>query len=57
MSTGIAVIVTFALFLGGMFLFSFAFSLTEWQGPVFVGGILAISLALAIPAHLLNRTE
>jgi hypothetical protein len=40
-----------------MYLFGLAFALTEWQGPVFVGGILAISLALATPAHLLSRAE
>ena len=57
MSTVFAFIVSFALFLGGMFLFGFAFSLTAWQGLVFVAGILAVSLALAMPAHLLSRAD
>ncbi|MET0673952.1 MAG: hypothetical protein ABWY37_10700 [Microbacterium pygmaeum] len=57
MSTVLAFVVSFVLFIGGMFLFGFAFSLTAWQGPVFVGGILAVSLALAMPAHLLTRAD
>ncbi|WP_200948632.1 hypothetical protein [Microbacterium sp. Root61] len=48
-------IVAMVLFLGGMYLFGLAFTITEWQGLVFVLGILAISAALAIPTHLLNR--
>lgn len=35
------------LFLGGLFLLGIATGLPAWQGPVFIGGILLISLALA----------
>ncbi|MGO4681833.1 hypothetical protein [Microbacterium sp. 2MCAF23] len=35
------------LFLGGFALLGIAPGLPAWQGPVFVAGILAISLALA----------
>jgi ABC-type arginine transport system permease subunit len=35
------------LFLGGFVLLGIAPGLPAWQGPVFVAGILAISLALA----------
>lgn len=57
MSTVIAFIVTFVLFVGGMYLFGLAFTLDQFQAPVFAGGIIAISLALAMPAHLLSRTD
>jgi Leu/Phe-tRNA-protein transferase len=57
MSTVLTFILAFVLFLGGMYLFGFAFSIDAWQAPVFVGGILAVSLAIAIPAHLMGRTE
>jgi hypothetical protein len=57
MSTVLTFVIAFVLFLGGMFLFGFAFSLEAWQAPVFVSGIIAVSLALAIPAHLMGRTE
>jgi len=49
------IVVVMALFLGGMYLFGLAFTITEWQGLVFVLGILLVSAALAIPAHLLSR--
>ncbi|GAB6856333.1 hypothetical protein JCM13591A_04380 [Microbacterium xylanilyticum] len=35
------------LFLGGFALLGIAPGLPSWQGPIFVAGILAISLALA----------
>lgn len=57
MSTGFAFAVTFIIFLAGMYLFGFAFTLTQWQAPVFVGGILLVSVALAIPFHVLKRTD
>lgn len=57
MGTVFAFVVSFVLFVGGMFLFGFAFSLPAWQGPVFVAGILAVSLALAMPAHILSRAD
>lgn len=57
MSTGFSFAVTFILFLAGIYLFGLAFTLTQWQGPVFVGGILLVSVALAIPFHILKRTD
>jgi len=48
-------IIAFAIFILGMFLFGLAFSVTVFQGAIFIAGILAISLSLAIPFHLLRN--
>ena len=45
------------LLVGGMWLVGFAFSLPALQGLVFIGGVLLISLALAVPVHLLTRAK
>ncbi|WP_170285743.1 hypothetical protein [Microbacterium rhizomatis] len=36
------------LFLGGMYLFGFAFTVDSWQGLIFFAGIVCVSLALAL---------
>ncbi|WP_434812313.1 hypothetical protein [Microbacterium sp. bgisy189] len=43
-------------FLLGIFLFGLAFTIPAWGGLIFVGGILSISLALALPFHFGSRT-
>lgn len=45
-------VVSLLLFLLGMFAFGISFSLTAFQGVVFVAGILLVSLAMALPIHL-----
>ncbi len=51
-------LVAFAFFLGAFFLFGYAFSVPEaWGGLVFFSGILAVVISLAIPFHLLSRTD
>jgi hypothetical protein len=57
MSTVIAVIVCFALFVGGLLLFGIAPTLTDWQAAVFFAGILCVAASLAIPVHLLPKLE
>jgi len=57
MSTLISYVVAMVLLLGGMFMVGFAFSLEAWQGLVFIGGILLISLALAISPHFMPRAK
>lgn len=51
-------LVSLALFLGGLALFGYAFTFPEgtmiWA---FGGGILAVSIAFAIPFHLLERFD
>jgi hypothetical protein len=57
MSTGIAFALALILLVGGMWLVGFAFALPALQGLVFMGGILVICLALAVPVHLLTRAK
>lgn len=50
-------IIAFVIFLGGIALFGFAFDVPQYQAVMFVGGIAAISISLAIPFHLLGHGE
>jgi len=50
----VAFIVAMAVFVLGMWLFGLAFAVTAGQLPIFFSGILCISLAVAVPAHLLR---
>ena len=53
-----AFLVSLALFLGGFALFGYSFAFPpEWHGWAFGGGIIAVSLSLAIPFHLLERFD
>jgi hypothetical protein len=53
MKTAIALIISFALFFGGLVLMGYASTLPDWQAAVFFGGIIAIALSFAIPIHVL----
>lgn len=51
-----AFLVAFLSFAGGLALFGYSFAFPpEWQAIGFAGGIIAISIAIAIPAHLLPK--
>jgi hypothetical protein len=50
----VSFVVAMAAFVLGVWLFGLAFTVTVWQGPIFVAGILAVSAAIAIPAHVLR---
>lgn len=50
----VSFVVAMAAFVLGLWLFGLAFTVTTWQGPIFVAGILAVSAAVAIPAHVLR---
>jgi hypothetical protein len=51
-------LVSLALFLGGLALFGYAFTFgPEWHTVTFIGGVLAISVSLMIPFHLLERLD
>lgn len=39
------------LFLGGFYLFGAAFNAESWQGLIFIGGILVVSLAVGLLFH------
>jgi hypothetical protein len=53
-----AFLVALILFLGSFLLFGYAFSAAEAAAPwIFFAGIAAVSLALVIPFHLLQKTD
>ena len=54
---GFAFVVTVAIFLGGLLLMGYAFYMPGYEALAFIGGILAVSLAVAIPVHVLNRVD
>jgi hypothetical protein len=54
----IVFLVALAFFVGAFLLFGYAFSVpVAWAGPMFFSGILAVVVSLAIPFHLLERTD
>jgi hypothetical protein len=54
---GIAFIASLVLFVGGIALFGYAFNAVGYETLVFSAGILAIVAAIAIPFHVLKRTD
>jgi hypothetical protein len=55
---GIAFVIALILFVGGIFLFGYAFDAGEQlRAVVFAGGLAAIALSVAIPFHVLKRTD
>lgn len=51
-------LVAFAVFVGSLFLFGYAFSVAQaWAPWVFFAGIIGVFVSLAIPFHLLSRTD
>lgn len=50
--------VALAFFVSSFLLFGYAFSVSEaWAGIMFFGGILAVCVSIAIPFHVLSRTD
>jgi hypothetical protein len=54
---GIAFAISLILFVGGIALFGYAFQTKGFETAMFVGGIAAICAAVAIPFHVLKRTD
>jgi len=52
-----AFVIGFVLFLASLYLFSLAFVVTGFEALVFTAGIIGVSLAFAIPLHLLKRIQ
>lgn len=54
----VAFVISFLLFVAGLLLMGYSFG-PEIAGPgfMFMGGILAISVAIAIPAHIMKRVD
>ena len=53
----IGFIVSFALFVGGIYMLAVAFSVPGYESVVFIGGILVSTLGVLIPIHLLKRID
>ena len=55
---GIGFVVSFALFVLGIYLMGIAFDVAENLGMVtFSGGLLAMAAGIFIPVHILHRIE
>jgi hypothetical protein len=51
-------LVAFAFFVGSLLLFGYAFAVpVVWAPWLFFSGIIAVVISLAIPFHLLSRTD
>ncbi len=53
----IALIVSFALFVGGLLLMGYAAEFVGWQGATFIAGILAVALSIGLPVHVLTKLD
>jgi hypothetical protein len=53
-----AFVVAFLFFVGGLLLMGYSFGVgVAGPGFMFLGGILAIAVAVAIPAHVMKRID
>ncbi|GAA1837505.1 hypothetical protein [Agromyces salentinus] len=55
--SGIAFIISMAVFLFGMWLMGNATHIVGFEAAVFFAGILCVSLAVAIPVSILGRSD
>ncbi|WP_181127412.1 hypothetical protein [Rathayibacter sp. AY1F9] len=55
--TGLGVLLSFVLFLGGILVLGNSFLLPDIAGFLFVGGILMISGSLAVAFHVLPKSQ
>ena len=53
----VAFLIAMGLFVFGMWVFSIAPELAGFEAVTFFGGILCVSLAVAIPLNLLGRSD
>jgi len=53
----VAFLIAIALFIGGLLLMGYSFYVEGFQLVVFLGGILAVSLSIALPVHVLKRID
>ena len=50
-------IIAFVIFIAGLVLFGFAFTVPSFEALMFVGGVACVSISLAIPFHILGHGE
>lgn len=53
----VAFLIAMAFFVAGMWLMAIAMTVPGFEALTFFGGILCVSLALAIPTSILGRAE
>lgn len=53
----IGFIVSFVLFVGGIYIMGEAFNVEGLETLVFIGGILVTTLGAALPIHLMKRID
>ena len=53
----VAFIISFALFVAGLFIMGSAFALEAHHALVFFAGIIVTSLGVAVPIHVLKRID
>ena len=53
----IGFIVSFALFVGGIYMLAVAFQVAGYESVMFIGGLLVTTIGFAIPVHLLKRID
>lgn len=53
----VAFVFSFVIFIGGLALMGYASAVSGLELVMFLGGILAVSLAVAIPVHVLKRVD
>lgn len=54
---GFAFVVAVAIFIGGLLLMGYSFYMPGYELVAFIGGVLAVSLSVAIPVHVLHRVD
>jgi hypothetical protein len=50
-------VIAFVIFVAGLVLFGFAFTVPSFEAVMFVGGVVLVSISLAIPFHILGHGE
>lgn len=53
----VAFVLSFVIFAGGLVLMGYAPEIEGFELLSFLGGILAICVAVAVPVHVLKRTD
>lgn len=52
-----AFIITFVIFVVGLALFGFASAVPSFEAIMFIGGVIFVSISLAIPFHIIGHSE
>lgn len=53
----LAFIISFGLFVAGLWLMAFAFQTPGLESVTFTGGLLASTVAIMIPVHVMKRID